>query len=704
MDMVFRTFDGLGWHPVAELTPPSSTEIDWSLNLIIYEDRLFTFWDEDIIEGDGFSVDIFYRSFDGSRWSGAADIIPQPDYELDEIPKAAVYSNPVTGRDELWVAWIRGSPREHDLHIMARRYDGNSWAAWMELTDPKKPKDNMGQEIVEYDHRLYVVWVTGTNTTEETNETIAIYNTYGDVVIRAYDGYRWSELMELTPGEENDNANSPTICVFNGKLYVGWAYPYPPPPNGKETWDIIVRNIDFRQVVLEMDMSDDGLSDWGPSAIESTNQAIPIYGDELEQSLVTGARTRDEYGNVYTDVGIRMRSIFPSEVAVSNLSIEYSLAVRFDNLSGVLNGILRSAGENGRAGDPNITIPFRFSVASAGKLALRGINITYIINLAPVLTDDIPHLHVPEDTDAVHLIDLEEFFWDDWDDGALVFEVTFEEDAARIHALVDGRYLTFTTPTENWYGTGRFRVRAIDRGALWAPGNLFCITVDPVNDPPVLAPIADQDAHVGDLVHFTVRASDVDHDPLGFTTDNAVLQVLGLANDPDAGTVSFVARRPGKMYLNITVDDGHGGTDSAMVTIRVLDKSSSSSSDLCLTWLVIIAIALAAGTAAEIYRRRYLKETGPVMGPGGEFTEDEVFGGQVEAVRLDAAVQGGSEDATPSRADVAPPIVKTAEEEALQQRQIVEEAIRIPTAAGADDKDRLEDILHKLDEMDKKNG
>jgi hypothetical protein len=140
------------------------------------------------------------------------------------------------------------------------------------------------------------------------------------------------------------------------------------------------------------------------------------------------------------------------------------------------------------------------------------------------------------------------------------------------------------------------------------------------------------------------------------------------------------------------------------VTIRVLDKSSSSSSDLCLTWLVIIAIALAAGTAAEIYRRRYLKETGPVMGPGGEFTEDEVFGGQVEAVRLDAAVQGGSEDATPSRADVAPPIVKTAEEEALQQRQIVEEAIRIPTAAGADDKDRLEDILHKLDEMDKKNG
>jgi hypothetical protein len=685
MDIVFRTFDTIRWLPTSELTPPSSTEIDWSLNLIIYDGRLFTFWDEDTIEGPGFSVDIFYRSFDGTRWSGAADIIPQPDSELDEIPKAAVYSNPVTGRDELWVVWIRGSPRDHDLHIMARRYDGNSWGPMTELTDPKKPKDNMGQEIVEYDHRLYVVWVTGTNTTQENNETIAIYNTYGDIVIRAYDGYRWSDLMELTPGDENDNANSPTISVFNGRLYVGWAYPYPATSGGKETWDIIVRNIDFRQVVLEMDMSDDGLADWGPSAIESTNQRIPIYGDELEQSLRSGAPTVDEFGNSYTDVGIKMKSIFPSEVAVSNLSIEYSLSVRFDNLSAILNGILRSSAGTGRAGDPNITIPFRFSSASAGKLALRGLNITYILNLAPVLIDDIPHLHFPEDTDAVHLIDLEEFFWDDWDDGLLAFEVTYEEDAQKIHAVVDGRYLTFTTPTENWYGTERFRVRAIDRGGLWAPSNLFCITVDPVNDPPVLAPIPDQTAHVGERVHFTVRASDVELDPLAFSTDVPSIAVLPLPRDPDAGTVSFPASRPGRIFLNITVDDGHGGTDTAMVTIRVIDRSSDSGTDVCLTWLVIIVISIAAGTAVEVYRRRYLKETGPVMGPGGEFTEQDVFGGQVEMVRLGAPIQGGYEKDSPTRAEVVPPRVKTAEEEAQKKKMVIELQISIPAPSAEEE-------------------
>ena len=683
MDMVYRVFDGTSWLPWSELTPASSTEIDWSLNLIVYDDKLFTFWDEDTIVGPGFSVDVFYRSFDGVRWSGAADIIPQPDHTLDEIPKAAVYSNPVTGRDELWVAWIRGSPSEHLLHIMARRYDGNRWDTWMELTDPDRtaPYDNMGQEIVSYNHRLYVVWVTGTNTTQENNDTIAIYNTYGDIVIRAWDGYRWSDRMELTPGEESDNANSPTIAVFNDRLYVGWAYPYPPAAGGKETWDIIVRNIDFRQVVLEMDMSGDGLADWGPSEIESTQQAIPIYGSELEQALGSQPTSSDAYGNRYADAGIKLRSIFPSTVSVGNLSIEYAISVRFDNLTAVLNSILRARGGTGRDAGPNITIPFEFKAASTGKLALRGLNITYIINLVPVLIDDIPNLHFPEDNDAIRLIDLEDFFWDDWDDGNLAFEVTYEEDARFIHAIVDGRYLSFTTPTENWYGSERFRVRATDRGGLWAPGNLFCITVDPVNDPPALAPIPGKTVFVGDPVNIIVRASDVERDPLTFSTDNAAYRVVPFPKDTDSGSIAFSARRPGRIFLNVTVDDGHGGTDTGQLTIQIKDKSSTSSTEVCITWLVILVVSIAAGTGAELYRRRYLRETGPLLGPEGEYSERDVFGGQVEAVRLDAPIQGGSEDANPARAEVAPPKVKTARELAEDKKKAIEEQISIPAAS-----------------------
>lgn len=686
MDMVFRTFDGERWSGVAELTPPSDTEIDWSLNLIEFDGRLFAFWDQDVDTSRDFTVDIFYRSFDGSRWSAPINIIPQPDRELDEIPRSAIYRNPVTGRDELWVTWIRGNPSLHDLDIMARRYDGSSWGTVMELTDPAHHNDNQGQVVLEYDHRLYVAWITGTNTSEETNSTIAIYNTYGDVVLRAYDGYRWSDRMELTPGDENDNANSPTISVYGGKLYVGWAYPYPPPPNGKETWDIIVRNIDFRPVVLEMDMGDDGISDWGPSELQSTNERIPLYGDELEKALKATTGSVDEYGNRYCDLGLRLKSIYPSAVSVSNLSIEYSLSVRFEDLSGVLNSILASAKPEGRAGDANITIPLRFSAATPGRLTIRDLNLTYIINLPPVLIDELPHAHFPEDAAAVRLLDLEEFFWDDWDDGNLLFEVTFEQDAGFIHATVEGRFITFIAPTRYWHGTQSFRVRAYDRGGLWADSNLFCVTVDHVNHAPVLAPIADQRAHVGDTVYFESRATDPDNDPLSFSVDDARFPLQALRDDPGAAFVRFVARRPGTTYLNVTVDDGNGGRDTRMVAIRVGDKTSSSSTDLCLTWLVIVALAAGGGLTVEWYRRRYLKETGPTVGPGGEYSEEQVFSGTVSALRGDADVQGGSEQETPGR--ISPPDKKvlTRDEMAAQKKKEAEDQIRLPEAAVQADK------------------
>jgi len=645
MDMAYITYDGTGWSAIAELTPDWSDEIDWSLNIIQYNGELYVFWDMDVDMSEYFTVDIFYRKYDGIKWSEAYNIIPQPDYELDEIPKACVYHNPVTAKDELWVAWIRGSPSVHDLDIMARRYDGKSWGPMLELTPPGQKKDNMGQEILEYNHRLYVVWVTGTNTSTETNSTIAIYSTYGDIVIRAYDGYKWSDPMELTPGEENDNANSPTIAEFKGKLYVGWAYPYKAPPGGVETWDIIVRNIDFKPVELEMDMGNDGISDWGPSELQSTNDRIPIYTDELHAALKAAMSERDIFGNDYCDVGIRLRSTNPSEVAVKNLTIIYSITVHFANLSDVLNTILRQKGGNfgGRAETENITIPIRFTGASVGKIRISNLNLTYILNLAPILLEDIPHLSFPEDTDAFGLIDLEDFFWDDWDDNNLRFEVIYEEDGTKIRCEEDNGKLSFMTPTENWYGTKRFQVRAFDRARLWADSNIFNITVTPVNDPPVLRFIPDQKADVGSAIKFDVSAYDVDNDSLTFGALPAKFNILPSGVDPNRGFVKFVAKQAGKWTVNVSVSDGNGGYDWQYVNFTIREKTFTSFGEICTTWIIIVLIAIATGIGAEWYRRKYLKETAPDIDPEEGVPEQTIFSGRVKAVRTDPVLENRKE-------------------------------------------------------------
>lgn len=635
MDLVYRVYDGDLWTATFELTPDWSREIDWSLNLVLYDGGLWVFWDMDVDATSGFTVDIFCSRFDGVSWSEPRNIIPQPDRELDEIPKACVYRNPATGGDELWVAWVRGSPNLHDLDIMVRGYDGGSWGPMIELTPPGERKDNMGQEILEYDGRLYVVWVTGTNTSVETNETMNVYNTYGDVVIRAYDGYVWSDRMELTPGEENDNANSPTIADFRGRLYVGWAYPCRPPPGGRETWDIVVRKIDFRPVVLEIDIGADGDPDWGPSELQSTNERVPIFSEELEGALASAERRRDEWGNEYCDVGIRVRSVYPSAVLVSNLSISYSLTVRFENISAVLNSLLRDGGVGGR-GEGNVTIPVRLSALSYGRMRVHDLNLTYIINLPPVLLEPLPAIHLPEDTDALRALDLEDYFWDDWDDGRLAFEVVYEEDEGRVDAVVDGHHLSIMTPTENWFGSAHVQVRALDRARLWADGNPVNVTVEPVNDPPLLEPIPDVVSRVGELIFLSVRATDVDSDRLAFGADTDLFILQPTPGELDSAFVRFVANKTGAFEVNFTVSDGDGGADSQLVRFRIGDRVSSAGNDPCLSWLAALLIAIGAVLLAERYRRYYLRETGPALPPEEDFPEETVFSGRIKRVRVEA--------------------------------------------------------------------
>ena len=594
-------------------------------------------------------MDIFYRTFDGASWSAPADMIPQPDSELDEIPKACVYRNPVSGQDELWVSWIRGDPSTHVLHIMARMFDGSSWGQPMELTDPATPRDNMGVEMLEYDGRLYAVWVTGTNTTTENGTSITIYSTYGHIVIRAYDGWSWSDIVELTPIGQTDNANSPTLAVFNDRLYAAWAFPYPAVNGAKETWDIIARNIDFRPVELELRLGDAGISAWGPAELGSTNETIALDCDAFQRALAASPRLRDAYGNEYCDLSLRLCSTYPSRLWVGDLHIEYSLTVRLDNMSSTLNGLLWNGTGLGRGGGGNTTVPFSLTASSAGGMRVHDLNISYVIDLPPMLVVPIPDLHLPEDTDAVHLIDLDQFFWDDWDAGNLQYVVTFEERPDCVHAVVDGHYLTFTTPTENWNGAGHFRVRAYDRARLWADSNPFCITVDPVNDPPVLDPIPARGVEVGQKVYFEVHAIDVDGDPLTFSTDDSQIPVVPIGQRTGRGYVSFQPLRAGNIRLNITVDDGNGGTDSKIARIIVIQGVSSGTDEPCFSWLIVIILTAGAVAAVAWFRRRALKETGPIIGPAGEFTDEEVFGGLV-AVKRD----GGEIEGSPGESDLRP--------------------------------------------------
>lgn len=95
------------------------------------------------------------------------------------------------------------------------------------------------------------------------------------------------------------------------------------------------------------------------------------------------------------------------------------------------------------------------------------------------------------------------------------------------------------------------------------------ITVKPVNDPPVLEPIPDQEVNEGGELSFTIRASDVDGDPLNYAVISGPGSIAG-------NTYTYSAPWDGNhldesYIVTIQASDGHGGTDAKSFRVVVHD-------------------------------------------------------------------------------------------------------------------------------------
>ena len=156
----------------------------------------------------------------------------------------------------------------------------------------------------------------------------------------------------------------------------------------------------------------------------------------------------------------------------------------------------------------------------------------FSLNLPPVYAKFITITSFPEDTTADGLIDLNAYFTDDLYQDQLTYAVISESDPSHIAAKVDGHYLSFSTPTRDWFGQERFIVRATDQLGLSADSRAFTVKVTPVNDPPVVQPLPDlwlteATEHLYDLEPYV---SDVDTplDRLNVTAPADRVRVDGL--------------------------------------------------------------------------------------------------------------------------------------------------------------------------------
>ena len=254
---------------------------------------------------------------------------------------------------------------------------------------------------------------------------------------------------------------------------------------------------------------------------------------------------------------------------------------------------LQSLVDAAAPGSGMVDITLKFTSITAGKIKISNISISYEfpeVNLAPYLHEIIPNgtYGFYEDTDGGdNLIDLNEYFWDDRDNGSLIYTILKNNDEIFAAIDDDGHHLNFTNE-QDYFGTLEFQIRAIDKGLdgaeggdtdLYTDGNIFSVTVWPTNDAPVIDSVGGKNILAGttelefigvegawedEWFNMTILGHDIDGDTVTFTVNKtltapAAINIIPDPANPDAAQLAMLASNDyiGFLLLNVTVNDNN---------------------------------------------------------------------------------------------------------------------------------------------------
>jgi hypothetical protein len=263
----------------------------------------------------------------------------------------------------------------------------------------------------------------------------------------------------------------------------------------------------------------------------------------------------DSYGNAYMDVPIRINASGQGNITVSGISISYSCACPVADFSGVLDRYIAAhAAEKDANG--NISVPFTVRSGTAGYVRLSGLYIKY--DGPPSQIRPIPALTIDEDTANRSMLDLSQYFNDDYtSNSSLKFSIESASNSSIVNiSVISARYLSVDAAmgdaNDNWTGVVSVRVRCEDEHGFGVVSGLFDIAVRNVNDPPIIVSIPPANATAGTEFVYRPSAVDGDTDMVHF---GLVQMPAGMTISSD-GTITWMPTRSGLYAVTVVVDDG----------------------------------------------------------------------------------------------------------------------------------------------------
>jgi hypothetical protein len=237
-----------------------------------------------------------------------------------------------------------------------------------------------------------------------------------------------------------------------------------------------------------------GSTDWSYSGTCQGEHMTNDVTTKIQSLVDSGSPMVDSYGNKYVEFPVKVSLGSAGRLTLQNLEIRYNLTVTVDknphngDLKTELNELVPDYGK----GDTTIFINVHSD--SSGAIKVSGMNVEY--NGFPVLKDNIPDKHVDEDSVTENLLDVRQYFEDDYASAdELEYNVHMSsDDMSKVRVTLVNNYFVKADCSQwpNWNGEVSVYISARDNGELGLGGagkrttdsNVFKVIVDPINDPP----------------------------------------------------------------------------------------------------------------------------------------------------------------------------------------------------------------------------
>jgi hypothetical protein len=321
-------------------------------------------------------------------------------------------------------------------------------------------------------------------------------------------------------------------------LYLNWT---------ARTW--YRRNIEN----VTFDVGNDGTFEAAFEGILAGTTTVHLPPGALNAALQAASGTEpDDHGISAATVEIAILARGYGKLEADALAIGYNLTVRLPNMKTAIVKYL--------AGRPEGTVdmPVSVNALSAGRLRLSSLSV--VVDTPPELLAPVPALAIPEDGADMRLLDLGTHIHDDFD-RVLAYTLISNSNFSRVFLGFNGTFLTARTQLANWSGTTDVVIEATDSRGQKARTNTFTISVDPVNDAPLIVSFPPNRAELARNFTYQVRAIDAENGTLTFGLDT---MPPGMTIN-ETGMITWV---PGRASLDVINDVAVNVSDGELSAVQ----------------------------------------------------------------------------------------------------------------------------------------